>query len=72
MPYFIFRIRPLGILEQLQVHDAFGQASAQAKLLRAQLPERSPDRIKVVFADNPLHAHDLLSQVREPPPPGEE
>ncbi|MFZ9297663.1 MAG: hypothetical protein ACO24Y_04965 [Hylemonella sp.] len=72
MPYYIYRIKPFSILEMLGAHDAFAAASAQAKLLRAGLPADSPDRIKVMFADNPLQAEDLLSQVREPRPTGEE
>ncbi|MFZ9545112.1 MAG: hypothetical protein ACO27O_10960 [Hylemonella sp.] len=72
MPYYIYRIKPFSILEMLGTHDAFAAASAQATLLRAGRPQGSPDRIKVMFADNPLQAEDLLSQVREPRPTGEE
>lgn len=72
MPYYIYRIKPFSLLEMLGSHEAFAPASAEAKRLRADLPADSPDRIKVMFADNPLQAEDLLSQVREPRPAGEE
>ena len=72
MPYFIYRIRPPGILEPLHSHESFSQASAQAKQLRGELPPNSLERIKVIFAENHAQAEDLLTQVREPPPPGEE
>lgn len=72
MPYYLYRVRPFAIFEKLAEHGAFAPASAQAKALRAELPAGSPDRIKVMFADNELQAEDLLCQVREPRPPGEE
>ena len=72
MPYFIYRLGPVGTLQQLESHDSFSAASAQAKKLRVTLPEKSLDRVKVIFADNPLQAEELLTQVRQPGPPGEE
>lgn len=72
MPYYIYRIKPLSIVEQLAQHASFGAASAQAKVWRGALPSDSADRIKVIFADNALQAEDLLCQVRDPQPPGEE
>ncbi len=72
MPYYIYRVRPFGQLDPLAVHEAFAAASSQAKTLRTALPLESPDKIKVVFAPSPWEAEDLLCQVREPGPPGEE
>lgn len=72
MPYYLYRVKPFSILEKLAEHTAFAPASAQAKELRAGLPPSSPDKIKVMFAENELQAEDLLCQVREPGPPGEE
>lgn len=73
MPYYIYRIKqPLSILEKLDAHDAFASASARAKELRTELPANSLDKVKVIFAENELQAEDLLSQVREPGPPGDE
>ena len=72
MPYYIYRIKPFSILEKIEQHDAFPAASTRAKALRAEQPSGSPDRVKVIFAGNELQAEDLLCQVREPGPPGDE
>lgn len=72
MPYYIYRIRPFGQLDQLEEHGAFAAASGQAKTLRAAQPTDSPGKIKVIFAENPWQAEELLCQVREPGPSGEE
>ncbi|MCM2477931.1 hypothetical protein [Serpentinimonas maccroryi] len=72
MPYYIYRIKPFGQLELLEEHGAFAAASGQAKTLRAALLPNSPDKVKVIFAENALQAEDLLCQVREPGHPGEE
>ncbi len=72
MPYYIYRVKPFAQLDKLAEHPAFGPASAQAKILRAELPAGSPDRIKVIFAENETQAEDLLCQIRDPLPPGEE
>jgi hypothetical protein len=68
MPYFIYRVFPFRRLEKVTDHPSFGEASAQAKALRAN-PERPQDcTIKVIFAANENEAENLLSQVREPAP----
>lgn len=69
MPYFVYRITraPLLQLEQLAVFHKFPDASAHAKMLR-QDTDPARETIKVVLADNELHAEDLLSQVREASP----
>ena len=72
MPYYLYRIKPFSILEKIAAHDAFASASAEAKRRRAELPANSPDKVKVIFPENELQAEDLLCQVREPGPPGEE
>jgi hypothetical protein len=59
-------------LDKLAEFDAFREASAFAKAQRAQ---DSPDRrrlIKVMFGEHQLAAEDLLSQVREPRPEGDD
>ena len=70
MPYYIYRIStfPIRRLEKLDQHAAFGDASARAKALRAETASAGEATIKVIFADNELHAEDLLSQVRAPQP----
>jgi hypothetical protein len=68
VPYFIYRVFPFRRLEKVDAADSFGQASVQAKALRAS-PERPTDcAIKVIFAPTEQEAENLLSQVREPAP----
>jgi hypothetical protein len=68
MPYFIYRVFPFRRLEKVTDTPTFGEASAQAKALRAS-PERPADcTIKVIFAADDIEAENLLSQVREPAP----
>ena len=70
MPYYIYRIteQPIRQLEKLEQHDAYRDASSRAKQLRGELPAGSANIIKVIFADNELHAEDLLNEVRQPAP----
>jgi hypothetical protein len=70
MPYYIYKIStfPIRRLEKLEQHAAFRDASARAKVLRAALTAAEAGSIKVILADNELHAEDLLSQQRSPQP----
>jgi hypothetical protein len=75
MPYFVYKIfeTPIRRLEKLEQHDAFRAASDRAKQLRSELANGEPGSnasyiINVIFADNELHAEDLLNQVRAPAP----
>jgi len=72
MPYYIYRVKPFAQLDQLQALDTFAEASARAKVLRLELAAGSPDKIKVIFADDTLHAEDLLTQVRVAGPKGDD
>ncbi len=75
MPYYLYRVTQIGPIKQLEKlaqFEAFKEASTEAKRLRTGLPANSPDKVKVIFAENELQAEDLLCQVREPGPPGEE
>lgn len=72
MPYYIYRVMPLGVLRKLDQHERFREASAAAKALRAADPPGTPGRVKVMFADNELQAEDLLSQLREAGPSGDD
>ncbi len=69
MPYYIYKIteQPIRKLEKLEQHDAYRDASSRAKHLRSELPAGS-GIIKVIFAENELHAEDLLNEVRQPAP----
>jgi hypothetical protein len=70
MPYYIYKISnfPIRRLQRLEEHAAFGEASARAKALRSETVPREEGVIKVIFAENELHAEDLLSQVRSAQP----
>jgi hypothetical protein len=72
MPYYVYAVRPFAQLEQLGEHVAFPEASAHAKALRAQRPGGGQERIRLMFAATALEAEDLLLQVRDPRPAGEE
>jgi hypothetical protein len=68
VPYFIYRVHPFRRLEKVMEVPSFGEASAQAKTLRAS-PEKPGDcTIKVIFAASEQEAENLLSQVRERAP----
>ena len=70
MPYYIYRVAslPMRRLEKLEQHAAFREASARAKVLRAEAASAEAGSIKVILADDELHAEDLLSQQRSPQP----
>jgi hypothetical protein len=70
MPYFVYKIfeTPIRRLEKLEQHDAFRAASDRAKQIRSELASGAPCTIKMIFAENELHAEDLLNQVRAPAP----
>lgn len=72
MPYYIYRIKALNLLDKLSEFDSFKAASAHAKTLRATQNRLTTDKIKVIFADNELHAEDLLGQVRVAGPIGDD
>ncbi len=69
MAYYLYRVFPFARLEKVTQFDAFGDASAAAKKLRAAADLPADCRVKVIFAENELQAEDLLSQVR-PREPG--
>lgn len=70
MPYYIYKVFsfPIRRLEKLEQHAVFRDASARAKALRATLTSAEEGSIKMILADNELHAEDLLSQQRAPQP----
>lgn len=70
MPYYLYKLSgsPVRRLEKLEQHAAFRDASARAKALRAALTSVEAGSIKMILADNELHAEDLLSQQRAPQP----
>ena len=72
MPYFVYAVRPFAQLEQQGEHASFKAAAAQARALRSQQTAPSSVTYRVMFAETALQAEDLLLQVREPRPSGEE
>lgn len=72
MPYFVYRVQPFAQLEPLGHFPTFPEASREAKALRAAQPGQPGRRVRVIFADNALAAEDLLLQVRDAPPGGDD
>jgi len=68
MPYYVYKVFPMQLLEKVQAFDGFKDASKLAKELRAKLAPTDNYAIKVMFGENELEAEDILSQVREPQP----
>jgi dihydrodipicolinate synthase/N-acetylneuraminate lyase len=62
--YYNYRVFAFARLEKVAQFDAFKDASAEAKRLRAAASPAADGKIKVVFAENEFQAEDLLSQVR--------
>ncbi len=74
MPYFIYRIteQPIRLLKNLEQHETYRDASARVKVLRAEQAVDSPVVIKMIHAETELQAEDLLNEVREKPPVGDD
>lgn len=72
MPYYVFSVRPFAQIRKLAEFAAFRDASAHAKALRAAPSDAADARIKVMFAENEQLAEDLLCQIRDPEPAGDE
>ncbi len=71
MPYYVYRVKPFAQLQKLAEFPGFKEASSHAKSLRAAGCEPQ-EKIKVMFAENELLAEDLLCQVRDPGPAGDD
>ena len=65
MPYFIYEIGPLNILNKRGQADSFKEAKSVANDLRKGLDPKTGTQIKMIFAENELLAEDTLSQPRE-------
>lgn len=74
MPYYVYRVLPFAQLEKLAEFGAFVQASAHAKVLRAaeKAAPQGKVKVKVMFAENEQAAEDLLCQIRDPGPSGDD
>lgn len=72
MPYFVYRIEnsEMSLLKQLdfvQEFKSFKEAKQFAKSQRMDQAETDTATIKVIFADNKLHAEEMLMEKREQP-----
>jgi hypothetical protein len=65
MPYYIYQVGPLSILNKRGQADSFKEAKALANDLRKGLDPNTGTQIKMIFAENELQAEDTLSQPRE-------
>lgn len=65
MPYYIYEIGPLSILNKRGQAGSFKEAKALANELRKGLDPSTGTLIKMIFAENELLAEDTLSQPRE-------
>ncbi len=76
MPYYIYRVTPLGPINQLakiSQFDVFKEASNEAKRLRRETELGAGEKIKTIFAENELQAEELLNEPRgEEPMTGED
>ena len=72
MPYYVYKIQnaEMDLLKQLELvtqFDSFKEAKNHARDLRGQQAEGDTTVIKVMFADNQLHAEEQLMEKREKP-----
>jgi hypothetical protein len=65
MPYFIYQVGPLNILNKRGQADSFKEAKAVANDLRKSVEPNTGTQIKMIFAENELLAEETLSQPRE-------
>ncbi|NCN89307.1 MAG: hypothetical protein GW936_07720 [Gallionella sp.] len=74
MAYYIYRVteRPIRQLEKLEQHETYKEASARAKQLRKEEVWGKNGVIKMIHAESELNAEDLLNQVRDPVPEGDD
>ncbi len=76
MPYYIYRVTPIGPVRQLakiSQFEVFKEASNEAKRLRRDTGLAAGELIKTIFADNELQAEELLNEPRgEEPMTGED
>ncbi|NJD34321.1 MAG: hypothetical protein FIA96_05720 [Betaproteobacteria bacterium] len=76
MPYYIYRVTPVGPIRQLEKisqFDVFKEASNEAKRLRRETALAAGELIKTIFAENELRAEELLNEPRgEEPMTGED
>ena len=72
MPYFVYRINPgptaiVKNLEAIGEFEQYREAKDFTKAQRIELAKDSKVQIKIIFADNQLHAEEQLSEARDEP-----
>jgi hypothetical protein len=72
MPYFIYRIKqgPTALVKDLELlnqFDSYKEAKQFAKQARSEQGKDDAAQIKVMFADNQLHAEEQMMEAREEP-----
>lgn len=72
MPYYVFSLRPFAQIRKVAEFAGFRDASVHAKALRGAQAGAADARIKVMFAETEQLAEDLLCQIRDPEPAGDE
>lgn len=72
MPYYVFSVRPFAQIEKLAEFVAFKEASTHAKALRSSRAVAEGAKVKVMFAGNQQLAEDLLCQIRDAGPTGDD
>lgn len=65
MPYYVFRIGMMKVMEKQGEWASFKEAKAHTNALRKTLDPKSGARIKMIFAENEIAAQDTLSAERE-------
>ncbi len=65
MPYFIFKVGPLNILEKQGQAESFKEAKAIANALRKGLDPKMGQVVKMIFAEDEMQAEETLQQPRE-------
>ncbi|MFA5370700.1 MAG: hypothetical protein WC053_02160 [Sideroxydans sp.] len=74
MPYYIYRVteRPIRQLEKLEQYENYREASVCAKQLRKAEAWGVNGSIKMIHAKTELEAEDMLNEVRDPVPDGDD
>ncbi|HNQ04960.1 MAG TPA: hypothetical protein PKH69_10140 [Thiobacillaceae bacterium] len=65
MPYFIYKVGPLSILEKQGQADSFKEAKTLANEIRRHLDPKAGQVVKMIFAENEMQAEETLQQPRE-------
>ena len=64
MPYYIYKIHPLNILQKLEQHDSYRAASQRVKAIRQEISTQTGCQVRIIFAENELAAEDALNTPR--------